>query len=871
MRSAGRRGRDDRSRSTAESGARVADVGQPQERRSSVSYSLASEASIPTSIPGSKTEMNAMMNASCPPTVLAAMTAPLRGGSGVGSQKAARAASLLVHFPGDGDESSGDEGINRGTQRKKKKNFLMDRLREEEVHDGKQLTPRRRQQQQQQQQQIKENGHAHHKTAHHHTTSRRDSITSEVTTEADATIGDGTDTAADAHGHSIKNKDAEHGSSLESIDAPLEALLEGLQSDLEYTKQSLSVKEKQLKSTERQRDEVQKELKLVRAKLAKTRKERALLKIGKKEDENELSTARFEVESIRETLSKQSSTKNAEVEHLHTELDEIRDRLDVAEAAANAKENLLIELELEVERLNEDKANQLSTIESLTSQKEAQVQELDEMRQSLTVQREEVERLRSEADAATSKAEEAKVLASSATAADAELEALKKQNEVLVEQLKASHTEKDELASRQEDQIAKIETSKTVVRTLQNEIETLMKENAAKTEEIQKLSAVAEAKASATRNISEGLNDAQHTDSNVVPGSSHAAVEDTKNPEDSGDGWLDIEDALASAPNESIDEDDEDDKKGRRLSIWGWNKGGKGNKPIIDESTVMPRFENLASPTSASIASGDIPQEMKKLQEQLKERDELIQSLEATAEENKDTIQRLKSDFVLLRSSYKMKEYTSRKEVERLEEEVSHLNSELGCDGTQSMRRLKISAEKAESQKPRLDGLDENNDVSIEKTRSVVDHWINKTKASKNKKEAEELVESLQAEIVEMKARAHLAASEKDDQIAVMRKEKRDMENQVKSLEKAFKAMNTIAQFDPGTNDPRGARVVTTIDSLERLDQEIGNLRSRLAELEQALQMQTIELQEERQKSAALKEALRETHGDRGEIPVALL
>ena len=68
-----------------------------------------------------------------------------------------------------------------------------------------------------------------------------------------------------------------------------------------------------------------------------------------------------------------------------------------------------------------------------------------------------------------------------------------------------------------------------------------------------------------------------------------------------------------------------------------------------------------------------------------------------------------------------------------------------------------------------------------------------------------------------------------------------------------------------------GARVVTTIDSLERLDQEIGNLRSRLAELEQALQMQTIELQEERQKSAALKEALRETHGDRGEIPVALL
>ena len=230
MRSAGRRGRADFSRSTAESGAGVADGEQPQERRSSVSYSLGSEASssIPSSIPGSKAQMNAMMNASCPPTVLAAMTAPLRGASDVGSQKATRAASLLVHFPGDqDDESSGDEGINRGKQRKKKKNFLMDRLREEQVHDGKQLTPRRRQQQQQQQP-IEEDGHAQHKTAHHQTTSRRESITSEVTTEADATMGDGTATAADTHGHSTKSKDAEHGSSLESIDAPLEALLEGL-------------------------------------------------------------------------------------------------------------------------------------------------------------------------------------------------------------------------------------------------------------------------------------------------------------------------------------------------------------------------------------------------------------------------------------------------------------------------------------------------------------------------------------------------------------------------------------------------------------------------------------------------------------------
>uniref|UniRef100_A0A6U0KMJ9 Uncharacterized protein n=1 Tax=Minutocellus polymorphus TaxID=265543 RepID=A0A6U0KMJ9_9STRA len=285
----------------------------------------------------------------------------------------------------------------------------------------------------------------------------------------------------------------------------------------------------------------------------------------------------------------------------------------------------------------------------------------------------------------------------------------------------------------------------------------------------------------------------------------------------------------------------------------------------------MPDFENLSSPESPSLTSGAVPHELKKLQEQLKERDDLIRSLEATAEESKDTIQRLKSDFVLLRSSYKMKEYTNRKEVERLEEEVAHLNAELGCDGTQSMRRLQISAEEAETQKPRLDGLDESNDVSIERTRSVVDHWMNKTKATKNRKEAEELVESLQAEIIEMKARAHLAASEKDDQIAVLRKEKRDMENQVKSLEKAFKAMNTIAQFDPGTNDPRGARVVTTIDSLERLDQEIGNLRSRLVELEEALQMQTMQLQEEKQKSALLKEALRETRGDRNEIPVALL
>jgi len=700
------------------------------------------------------------------------MTAPLRGASGV-SHQAMRAASLGQSLKGDdelnGDEDNGNSNNHTGSKQVKKKNFL-DRLREEEVQEGKQLV----------------------------------------------------------HDHFTKSKE-EASSSLESIDPPLETLLERLQRDLEYTKGSLTVKKEQLKSTERQRDEVKSELKLVRAKLDKTRKERALLKIDKKNDIVEISSARLELESIRETLTKQ---KDLEVAHLHTELDEIRDRLDIAEAAANAKENLSSKLELEVERLNEDKANQISIIEVLTSQNETQMKE---------------------------------ALTSSAAALDTELEALKKQNETLVEQLKNAQTEKDELASRQEDQIVKIETSKTVVRTLQSEIENLVKENAAKAEEIQNLSATAEAKELAARNVSEGSSVTTPTE---VPNTVR------KKSEDSGDDWLDIEDALASAPNEGIDEDDEEDKKGRRLSIWGaWKKGGKGNKPIVDESAVMPYLKNLAFPTSPSLASGGVPHDFEKLQEEVKERDDLIQSLQVTAEEKKDTIQRLKSDFVLLRSSYKMKEYTSRKEVERLEEEVAHLNAQLGCDGTQSMMRLQISAEKAESQKPRLDGLNESNDVSIEKTRSVVDRWMNKTKLStcKNEKEAEELVESLQAEIVEMKARAHLAASDKDDVIAVLLKEKRDMENQVKSLEKAFKAMNTIAQFDPGTGDPHGARVVTTIDSLERLDQEIGNLRNRLAELEQALQVQTTELQEEKQKSAALKEALKGKLGDVDEIPAALL
>jgi len=634
----------------------------------------------------------------------------------------------------------------------------------------------------------------------------------------------------------------------------LQARLGGLQRDLDRSKRKLSEKERKLKSTEKQRDEIQSELKLVRAKLTKTRKERAVLRQDKEKDQDELSTALSDIESVRKTLAETSSAKDTELSVLNDELETVREQLEMAGAAADAKARLLSELEDEVETLNEDKKNQVSTIELLTSQKEAQKDELDEMRKSLSVQREELDRLKSLAEATTAEEEEEEekekggggeqeeVEIQSLASSTTELETVKKQKEDLEQAIIAISAKRDELMSRQEDQITKIETSKTVVRTLQNEIEKLMKENSAQAKQIEKLSA-------ATNEVGaqqEGQGSSEEEEGKRDKG----AVED--------EHWLDIESALKTSPyfssSDNHDDGEEDGKTAKRMSLFRLSNI-LSKPPIRQEGEEEAPSNDQASPTrSVSL------DEVRELKEQLRERYDRIESLEAAAEENKDTIARLKSDFVLLRSSYKMKEYSSRKEVERLEEEVALLNSELGRDGQQSTRRLNIKAEEA-FRSPEKPKLASSNDDSLEKTRAVVETWMERTNDSKNKKGAEDLVESLQAEIVDIKAKANLAASEKDDEIDLLRREKRDMENQVAAVEKAFKTMNTVAKFDPAS-DPQGAHVVTTVESLERLDQEIGSLRSHQEELEQALRMQTMLLQEEKSKSASLKEALRSAVGD---------
>ena len=833
-----------------------------------MSSDTASATAVPSSLlnPHIVVMSDKLGRASCPPSVLAEMTA----GASAAPRAAARRASTGRRSSLDRSEEGADDNEDvaaaaAGGPKKDSSGSFLGRLREDleqEVEGGE---PRKQKQQ-----------HYHHQ---HHLIQQQHQVASDITAgEGDAgggvlggapmgqeisitlddsvrSINSGTQARFEGlHRDLDRSKQTLKAARVGGGDATaqtFQARLGGLQRDLDRSKRRLLEKERKLESTEKQRGEIQSELKLVRAKLTKTRKERAILRKGKEKDQDELSTALSEIESARKTLAKTSSARDTELSVLNDELETVREQLEMAEAAADAKARLLSELEDEVKTLNEDKKNQVSTIESLTSQKEAQKDELDEMRKSLSVQREELDRLKSIAEARSAEEgeeeekeeEEIQSLASSTT----ELETIKKQKEDLEQAIITISAKRDELMSRQEDQITKMETSKTVVRILQNEIEKLMKEKAAQAKEIEKLSA-AKNEVGAQQ---EGQGSAEEKEGEVGQG----AVED--------EHWLDIESALKTAPyfassgSHEEEEEEVEGKTAKRISLF--RLSNILSKPPHRQDEEDAHSNDQASPTRSMSLD-----EVKELKEQLRERDDRIGSLEAAAEENKDTIARLKSDFVLLRSSYKMKEYSSRKEVERLEEEVALLNSELGRDGQQSTRRLNIKAEEA-FRSPEKPKLENSNDDSLEKTRTVVETWMERTKDSKNKKEAEGLVENLQAEIVEIKAKANLIASEKDDEIDLLRREKRDMENQVAAVEKAFKTMNTVAKFDPAS-DPQGAHVVTTVESLERLDQEIGSLRSHQEELEQALRMQTMLLQEEKSKSASLKEALRSAAGD-GESP----